>query len=398
MKINPGGSLDLEDIIGRDALVHSIRESLKQQSVILVAERRMGKTHVLKKLCKEAPAGWTMLYRDVEGVRTPAEFVQTILADLHPHLTTTKQFRDWLNAMVGELSGTKVGPLTLPNFQNKHWKQALHDTMAHVQSANHLEQVVFLWDELPWMIQNIARINAQDAMELLDVLRSLRQQHPKLRMVFTGSIGLHHIVRQLKSQGYNTAPTNDMMPVEVKPLDPANAELLAANLLQDIAYDVQNTAIAANIAQEVDGIPYYIHHVLADIDRRPAPKAPLLASDLRRLICTAIQSPHDTWNLKHYEDRTKDYYGAQRDACLTLLDGLAASGTQTQQVAINGAKASHPDIKQNEWLDLIRLLERDYYLLRDPETGQLAFKFTVVRRWWQWNRLGMPIMTEEAAP
>jgi predicted double-glycine peptidase len=67
------------------------------------------------------------------------------------------------------------------------------------------------------------------------------------------------------------------------------------------------------------------------------------------------------------------------------------------QTAINGAKASFPDIKQNDWIELVRLLERDYYLLRDPDTGQLGFKFSVLKRWWQWHRLNQPIMVEEAA-
>lgn len=399
MKINPGGTLALEDIVGRDALVKDICVRLDLQSVILVAERRMGKTHVLAKLSNEAPVGWVVFRRDVEGVRSAAEFVQTIVADLHPHLKASAQFGDWLKARAADLGGTKIGPLTLPNFQSKHWKQALCDTFDHVQDAQHLARVVFLWDEIPWMIQNIARTDAQEAMELLDVLRALRQQHAKLRMVFTGSIGLHHIVRQLKAQGYTNAPTNDMAAIEVTPLGAADATRLATRLLQDIGCDTAAHSMAADIAQEVDGVPYYIHHVLSDIAKRPDPKALLTRSDLRRMVRAAIQSAHDTWNLKHFEERTQAYYGVQRDACLALLDGIAAAPTRLDvQTAINGAKASFPDIKQNDWIELVRLLERDYYLLRDPNTGQLDFKFSVLKRWWQWHRLSMPIMLEGGAP
>ncbi|MDO9571478.1 MAG: hypothetical protein Q7J58_19170 [Hydrogenophaga sp.] len=398
MKINPGGTLALEDIVGRDALVKDICARLDLQSVILVAERRMGKTHVLAKLSAEAPNGWVVFRRDVEGVRSAAEFVQKIVADLHPHLDKTTQFRDWVHTMVTELSGTKVGPLTLPNFQSKHWKQALCDTFDHVQDAKDLDRVVFLWDEIPWMIQNIARADAQEAMELLDVLRALRQQHAKLCMVFTGSIGLHHIVRQLKAQGYTNAPTNDMAAIEVAPLEAPDATGLANKLLKEIGLGAEGSTTAADIAHEVDGVPYYIHHVLSDIAKRPDPKAPLTRSDLHRIVRTAIQSAHDTWNLKHFEERTQDYYGVQRDACLAMLDGIAAAPTSLEvQTAINGAKASFPDIKQNDWIELVRLLERDHYLLRDPDTGQLGFKFSVLKRWWQWHRLNQPIMVEEAA-
>ncbi|MDP2416055.1 MAG: hypothetical protein U1D25_12485 [Hydrogenophaga sp.] len=399
MKINPGGTLALEDIVGRDALVQDICARLDQQSVVLVAERRMGKTHVLAKLSAEAPASWVVFRRDVEGVRSAAEFVQTIVADLHPHLNASTQFADWIKARAADLGGTKIGPLTLPNFQGKHWKQALCDTFDHVQSAKDLTRVVFLWDEIPWMIQNIARADAQEAMELLDVLRALRQQHAKLRMVFTGSIGLHHIVRQLKAQGYTNAPTNDMAAIEVTPLDAPDATRLANKLLQDIGCDTQNSTLAADIAQAVDGVPYYIHHVLSDIAKRRNAQAVPTRTELRQQIRAAIQSAHDTWNLKHFEERTQAYYGSQRDACLALLDGIAAAPNRLDvQTAINGAKASFPGIQQNDWLELVRLLERDYYLLRDPDTGQLGFKFSVLKRWWQWHRLSLPIMVEGAVP
>ena len=73
MKINPGGKLSLEDIVGRDPLFARIIQDPGGQSIILVAERRMGKTHVLDKLVAAVPSGWVMLKRDVEGVRPALE-------------------------------------------------------------------------------------------------------------------------------------------------------------------------------------------------------------------------------------------------------------------------------------------------------------------------------------
>ena len=66
------------------------------------------------------------------------------------------------------------------------------------------------------MLDNIKQDSGEKvAMEVLDTLRSLRQmsgnQSPsKLRMVFTGSIGLHHVISSLKQAGYANAPTNDL--------------------------------------------------------------------------------------------------------------------------------------------------------------------------------------------
>jgi hypothetical protein len=48
MKANPGGQIDSADIIGRDAVIAELWERLAQQSIVLTAERRMGKTTIVK--------------------------------------------------------------------------------------------------------------------------------------------------------------------------------------------------------------------------------------------------------------------------------------------------------------------------------------------------------------
>lgn len=388
MKINPGGRLSLADIVGRDTLVARITADLRGQSVVLVAERRMGKTHVLDKLVAAAPGGWVMLKRDVEGVRTALEFVQLVMADLHPLLNKSTRFRDWLNTIAVDASGTQIGPVKLPNFAAKHWKQILTDTLSHIGDNSQTQLVVFLWDELPMMLQNIAKSNPQEAMELLDVLRSLRQENLKIRMVFTGSIGLHHVVQQLNEQGYANVPVNDMAVMEVPPLSPPDATALAKQLFADNQIAAADDTIFALVAEQVDGIPFYIHHVMRVlVDRGPKSGTAVTPAEVLRVVNAAIQSAHDPWSLKHYEDRTRDYYAGNREACHALIDSVATAATSMPvQTAINGAKGVVPSVDREQWLQLIRLLERDYYLVRDHATGDLRFKFSIVKRWWCWSR------------
>ena len=54
MKTNPGGEVAPANIVGRDDLIAQLRETLEHQSVVLVAERRIGKTSIIKKM---DPAG-----------------------------------------------------------------------------------------------------------------------------------------------------------------------------------------------------------------------------------------------------------------------------------------------------------------------------------------------------
>jgi len=50
MKANPGGQLSIDQIKGRDPLIATIWETLLSQSVIMTAERRIGKTSIIQKM------------------------------------------------------------------------------------------------------------------------------------------------------------------------------------------------------------------------------------------------------------------------------------------------------------------------------------------------------------
>jgi uncharacterized protein len=388
MKPNPGGILSLNDIVGREAVVAYLQSTLEQQSVLLVAERRTGKTHVLEKFKASAPADWVVIKRDIGAVRSAMEFVQYVMADLYPHLEAKTNFRNWLGSMGGQLGGTQIGPVKLPNFAAKNWKQVLSDAVGHLDENKDITRLVFLWDELPWMLEIITQHNPQEAMELLDTLRALRQQHAsKLRMVFTGSLGLHHVVRSLKEQGYNNTPVNDMLTIELEPLALEDATQLVRRLLIDSQLTVESDTLYWHLAQAVDQIPFYIHHVVSALLKNPSvDKKPLDRQAIDAIVNKGISSSDNPWDLQHYEERTLAYYGKQRAPSLVLLDLVASSDVAISiNDAIKRAKAAFPDIEQQQWVELVRLLERDHYFKRSTE-GALHFKFSVVRRWWLWHR------------
>lgn len=399
MKPNPGGILQLDDIVGREPLVAYLKLTLEQQSVVLVAERRTGKTHVLEKFRTAAPKNWVVIKRDIGAVRNATEFVQYVMADLYPHLEAKTNFRNWLQGLGEQLGGAQIGPVKLPNFSSKQWKQVLGDTIAHLDEISGIERVVFLWDELPWMLEIITRQNPQEAMELLDALRALRQQHAKkLRMVFTGSLGLHHIVRSLKEQGYNNTPVNDMLSIEVAPLLLPDAARLVERLFIDNRLAAATPTLYEHTAKAVDCIPFYIHHVVSALLKNPASQLnPVDQQTVDTVVSHGIHSSDNPWDLQHYEERTLAYYGKQRAECLALLDAVASStGALSVADAIKRAKAAWPLVGQQQWIELARFLERDHYFARD-ENGNVGFKFNVVKRWWVWHRSLAMVQAGDAA-
>ena len=78
MKINPGGRLQTKDVIGRDHEIARYWNILHRQGLIISAERRIGKTHILLKMREECPSCYLPVYQDLEALHSIAELVRSI--------------------------------------------------------------------------------------------------------------------------------------------------------------------------------------------------------------------------------------------------------------------------------------------------------------------------------
>ncbi|MEG4209685.1 hypothetical protein [Microcoleus sp. S13_B4] len=377
MKANPGGKIAPAEVIGRGELISGLWERLEQQSLILSAERRMGKTSVIQKMCAEPRSNKLPIYHDLEFVRSPLEFVETVFKDVEEYLTGFKRNAKKTRALLTQLGGTEFSGFKLPEIAAPHWKALLTETIADLVE-NQDPTIIFFWDEVPYMLGNIGD---ESAMELLDTLRSIRQMYPAVRMVYTGSIGLHHVIGSLKKSGYTNDPTNDMYVQDVPPLSPKTATNLARRLLEgeNIATpDIQGTAVF--IADEVNYIPFYIHQLIAKVKMLgdsvdiPAIKA---------IIADSLNDPLNPWKMQHYGDRIKIYYkDSQYLYAVNLLDILAvAEQPLLFDELFDRLKQESETQDQEIARDVLRLLQQDYYI----QKGDLGFQFRypLIQKYWK---------------
>ena len=68
MQINPGGRLNTQDVMGRDNEIARYWRVLERQGLVISAERRIGKTHILLKMRDECQSGYLPFYQDLEAV------------------------------------------------------------------------------------------------------------------------------------------------------------------------------------------------------------------------------------------------------------------------------------------------------------------------------------------
>jgi hypothetical protein len=383
MRTNPGGGLAPEEVVGRDALIAELWDKLERHGVMMTAERRMGKTSVLRKMLAQQPPGVTAFYWDLENIRSPEALVREIFNKVSEDLGNSQKWQGKVQQLLKNWGGGTIAGVSLPKPDltwQQHLQGMVRDLSAQVEDR---ERWLFLFDELPLAIDNIRQDKgASIAMEVLDTLRSIRQDYPQIRMVYTGSIGLHHVVAELRKQGYRNAPTNDLPPVEVEPLAEYDAWRLAQDLLMGEKVETADlAAVSQAIALAVDGNAFYIHHCVA---RLKGIAQPIDAAQVETMLQTAVRH-YDVWDLGYFVKRIDSYYGENAKLALLALDKLAPGSALTIGDWWNRVSIQTPDLDKEAFRSTLNLLEQDHYICRN-DAGAYRFRFSLVQRYWHQQR------------
>jgi hypothetical protein len=337
----------------------------------------------MKKECSDPNI--VCVLRDLEERRSPQEFVELLYNDVEGLLPGANRARLRFQQLLSKLGGFEVHNLKIPQL-TPHWKNLLFALMEDLLEDNE-RTVVFLWDELPLFIHNVSRNSGEPAaMEVLDALRSLRQRHNRLRMVFTGSVGLHLVIQALRRGNYVNDPTNDMQIVEVGPLDEPDGISLARELIEGEGIEVPASAPLARAVSEAAGhIPYYIHCLVA---RMCGSEVPVTESSVQEHLNSLICDPNDPGHFRHYRERLNVYYAPEeRAVALAALDALAvADQPQGFDDLLNLVRHTLPEAAPEAVRETVSLLSKDHYISRAAGAQGYGFRYAIVRRWWRSER------------
>lgn len=398
--VNPGGVLAPGEIVGRDKLVERLWRILERRSVYITAERRMGKTSVIRdKMSKEPRTDWHFIYLDVSRAATPLEFVEVLVNATRDRLNSeqkTKRFLHTLGnrvpAFISEFTvfGAK---LKLPAEIGGDWKSLLESLLNDLSATG--ERIVLAFDEVPLMLEAIKRgeVDSQGVargeavvMEILDALRAARQMDSTLRMIYTGSLGLHHVLTTLREQGYQNDPTNDMTTVEVEPLDLEDASELSRRLLiGEMITCIDLEKSAQRLAEVTDGMPYYIQHLVEGMVTNGTDGDP---TTIDRLLTERLTDLRDPWHLRYYDERIDTHYPASlRATAREILDQLALGELQTLPTRsldeiIDGINPDKAERSEEAVRNTLRLLGLDNYLIKDSN-GCYCYRHAFIARVWQ---------------
>jgi AAA+ ATPase superfamily predicted ATPase len=386
---------------GRDGFIKMMWETLEEKSVQLLGERRTGKTTVIQAMAQTPPKNTIALFRDLEDIGTPEGFTKAVREMLIPYspienqaVERSKDLRNLIGEEISLPGGIKIGKPTAEN-----WNEVLHQTLEAInrEANSHngkFERVIFLWDEVPFMLHKIRQTRDEKAaMEVLDTLRHLQQtygrENGRIRFVFTGSIGLHHVLTGLKEAGYANAPTNDFAVITLPPLESYWAKDLAELELKERRVTVRSPeTVAKRIAEVTDGLPFYIREIVRACKQRGTD---IDADDIDTVVQQIASDPTDPVHLGYYVERIKTYYKPERSCNIAwkCLDVVSLSDIPLplndilQRVKQSGIK----DAKEEELRSVLRLLEQDLYLIYTLNGYTFHYKF-IGRVWPILRRLG----------
>jgi len=371
-------------IVGRDRVVARIWKILERKSIYMNDVRRIGKTQILRKMEAEPAGAWRVIHEDVEGVRSPEEFANLIYRKAFQALPRGKSLFRRAGELLNSLGGVSVGGvLTLPEGNKNFWKDLLERTLSDLEEACERddEALVLLIDELPYMLHNM---EDTDASEILDVLRKLSQGARRIKFIFTGSIGLHHVLSKLHDGGYLGSPLNHLELVVPGAIDHPDAlEFAKTKVLEEDISCLDLDLFAEAIANSVGNIPFYIEKVATRLGLANENSAEAVS----KVIDAALIDPNSGWDLEHYRKRLHIYYGEHERLAITILDHIARDGGRACpfdeiEHAVRGQAEDGSD--EETIREIIKLLQRDFYLEK-TERGY-RFYLPLLCRWWQLDR------------
>jgi hypothetical protein len=243
---------------------------------------------------------------------------------------------------------------------------------------------LLLLDELPQMIQHIARHHSAELKRFLRWFRSARlAPGTKSRFVIGGSINL---ISTLDALGY-VDTVNDLKIEQLGSFESQTAKSFIDAIFT--FHQVRLSARTRNVILELVGspIPYLLAVFLtAVLDRHRTTGLPVTPKLVESVFAEDLFSGASPFFL-HYYARLQDYYpGAEGRAAKGILGLLSRSDTAVKrdtlyEVFLKTRGLQHGPDHREEFVRLMQRLENDFYVLARDDTYE--FHSRVIQLWWK---------------
>jgi len=369
-------------------------------NILLVAQRRIGKTSVLAELHDRLKERYICLFVDLQAARSSPQAIADLSLAIHEYKPlwdkTRELFANILEKVTDSIEKVGVGDLGVTlraGLTGGNWMDKGDQIFGILANAE--KPVVLMFDEVPIMLNYMLkdedfRITPERrarADEFLSWLRKNTIEHQgKVRTIISGSIGLEPILRQARL----SATINHFLPLELKPWDEETAKGCISALANEYSVALQDGVPKEMVKRLGCCIPHHVQMFFSHIYDRCKRKGKMecLVGEVGEVYEKEMLGVRGHPELTHYEERLEMVLGKELfTMAIDMLTEAAVTGCLTKE-AIAGLQKEYAleegDIGEAQ-KEVIWVLEHDGYLKR-TEKGHV-FVSKLLQDWWK-NRHG----------
>ena len=387
----------------RETELEALQERVREGThTLLTAQRRMGKTSLVRELLRrlKAEGARDTAFVDLEDAADAADAIAAIATEARSLAGAWRRVQSlFANALLE--AGDRVEELAVSEARVKlragidagNWRRKGDGLFSALAESD--RPLVLAIDELPILVDRLLKAGGENvtlegramADSFLSWLRRNGQTHRgRIIMILSGSVGLEPVLRRAGL----SAQANIYSPFDLKPWTAETASDCLAELAMtyeiDLPLDVRRdmcVRLRRQIPHHVQLFFDHLHEYLRRTGRRDAS-----LEDVERVYTGDMLSVRGQIDLEHYETRLSLVLGRQgyRAALELLTEAAVANGTlrddvvglyRQRLVAPEDYASPHPSPVD----DVLGLLEHDGYLERQDD----GYRFVsgLLEDWWR---------------
>jgi hypothetical protein len=364
--------------------------------ILLVAQRRMGKTSLMAEVARRIHDKYVILFVDLQKARSGADATAELSVCVRPYIKLWEKtkgiFSNVVNKIHGSIERIQVGELSIilrSGLSEGNWTDK-GDQLFEILAASENPVVIFM-DEVPIMVNRMLKdedykITPERKTQVDEFMSWLRKNsikhQGKIRIVISGSIGLEPILRQARL----SATINNFMPFELKSWDEKTAIECLAALANE--YGVKFEAGTTGKMVEKLGlcIPHHVQMFFGHVYDRCRRRNNMVCTikDVEEIYKNEMLGVRGHAELTHYEERLEKVLGIELSkfafdmlteaAVVCRLDREAIAAFQKEYTQ----SITNVDEAQRE---ILQVLEHDGYLKKTSDG--FVFESMLLRDWWK---------------
>ena len=385
-----------DDFFDRDAELEALNERvLEGTHTLLTAQRRMGKTSLVRELLRrlEEREQCETIFVDLESAKAPADAVAEIAFRARAAQGAWSRIvRLFANVPLdAEVSAGVLGAdlkmKLRANVDAGSWQHKGDQIFAALARGN---QVALALDELPILVNRLLkgddeRITAEGrraADEFLSWLRKNGQEHRgRISMILSGSVSLEPILQQAGL----SAHANIFSAFDLKPWDEETAMACLAALAKTYDLDL-STAVRQEMCRRLRcQIPHHVQRFFDALHEhlRRARRSDASMDDVAHVYDNEMLGVRGQMDMEHYEGRLRMVLG--EEACRIALDMLTEAAVNHGRLSAD-AIARQRELQASETNpvrieDVLHVLEHDGYLAKEDDC--YCFTSGLLEDWWR---------------